>query len=128
GHFLNWIDTRTLATLPPAYVSTVDSGNLAGSLIALKQGCLAMAQQSVWRWEAWQGLMDLLLLLAESLPAQDDPDLSATRLRAHLDQIREQVLAVGEDPAQWQPLLAQLLHTVQPAINQQLVDLLAANA
>ena len=54
GHFLNWVDTRSLETLPPAYVSTVDSGNLAGSLIAFKQGCLAMPRQTVWRWEAWQ--------------------------------------------------------------------------
>ena len=30
GHFYNWYDTRTLAPLPPAYISTVDSGNLAG--------------------------------------------------------------------------------------------------
>lgn len=35
GHFLNWYDTRTLAPLPPAYVSTVDSGNLAGALIVV---------------------------------------------------------------------------------------------
>ena len=35
GHFLNWYDTRTLAPLPPSYVSTVDSGNLAGALIAV---------------------------------------------------------------------------------------------
>src|SRR3989442_14659195 len=35
GHLLNWYDTRTLAPLPPRYVSTVDSGNLAGALLAL---------------------------------------------------------------------------------------------
>jgi cyclic beta-1,2-glucan synthetase len=35
GHLLNWYDTRTLAPLPPAYISTVDSGNLAGSLLTL---------------------------------------------------------------------------------------------
>ena len=35
GHLLNWYDTRTLAPLPPAYVSTVDSGNLAGALVTL---------------------------------------------------------------------------------------------
>ncbi|MDP3606410.1 MAG: hypothetical protein Q8R59_11770, partial [Polaromonas sp.] len=29
GHLLNWYDTRTLEILAPAYVSTVDSGNLA---------------------------------------------------------------------------------------------------
>jgi cyclic beta-1,2-glucan synthetase len=35
GHFLNWYDTRDLRALDPPYVSTVDSGNLAGHLIAL---------------------------------------------------------------------------------------------
>ena len=38
GHFYNWYDTRTLAPLVPAYVSTVDSGNLAGYLLTLKHG------------------------------------------------------------------------------------------
>ncbi len=35
GHLLNWYDTRTLAPLTPAYISTVDSGNLAGALLTL---------------------------------------------------------------------------------------------
>ena len=35
GHLLNWYDTQTLAPLSPRYVSTVDSGNLAGALITL---------------------------------------------------------------------------------------------
>ena len=38
GHLLNWYDTLSLAPLPPAYVSTVDSGNLAGALIVLAEG------------------------------------------------------------------------------------------
>ena len=41
GHLLNWYDTRTLAPLPPAYVSTVDSGNLAGALLTLSVGAAA---------------------------------------------------------------------------------------
>ena len=39
GHFLNWIDTQTLQTLAPAYVSTVDSGNLCGHLLAVAAAC-----------------------------------------------------------------------------------------
>jgi len=35
GHLFNWYDTRDLRVLDPAYVSSVDSGNLAGHLIAL---------------------------------------------------------------------------------------------
>ncbi|HEY6358013.1 MAG TPA: DUF3131 domain-containing protein, partial [Vicinamibacterales bacterium] len=38
GHLLNWYDTRTLAPLAPLYVSTVDSGNLAGALLTLAVG------------------------------------------------------------------------------------------
>ena len=38
GHLLNWYDTQSLAPLPPRYVSTVDSGNLAGALMALAEG------------------------------------------------------------------------------------------
>ncbi len=40
GHFYNWYDLTTLQVLEPAYISTVDSGNLAGHLIALKQACI----------------------------------------------------------------------------------------
>ncbi|MDX9914162.1 MAG: carbohydrate-binding protein, partial [Candidatus Moranbacteria bacterium] len=42
GHFFNWYDTRTLEVLKPAYVSTVDSGNLCGHLLALAGACEAL--------------------------------------------------------------------------------------
>jgi cyclic beta-1,2-glucan synthetase len=44
GHFMNWIDTRTLHTLAPAYVSAVDSGNLCGHLLAVATACDEAAQ------------------------------------------------------------------------------------
>lgn len=43
GHFMNWYDTQTCAPLLPAYVSTVDSGNLSGHLLAVAQACLELA-------------------------------------------------------------------------------------
>ena len=45
GHLLNWYDTRTLQVLQPAYVSSVDSGNLAGLLLAVAQACTRLAQE-----------------------------------------------------------------------------------
>ena len=39
GHFLNWYDTSDLSALDPRYVSTVDSGNLAGDLLVVKNAC-----------------------------------------------------------------------------------------
>lgn len=44
GHFLNWYKTDTLLPLQPAYISTVDSGNLATALIAVKQACLEISK------------------------------------------------------------------------------------
>ncbi len=43
GHLLNWYALPDLRILEPAYVSTVDSGNLAGHLVAMRQACLDIA-------------------------------------------------------------------------------------
>ena len=45
GHFYNWYDTQTLEPLRPMYVSTVDSGNLAGHLLTLAAGLAELAGQ-----------------------------------------------------------------------------------
>ena len=49
GHFLNWYDTQTCAPLLPMYVSTVDSGNLSGHLLAVAQACLELAAADAGR-------------------------------------------------------------------------------
>ena len=54
GHFLNWYDSQTGAPLLPMYVSTVDSGNLTGHLLAVAQACRALAgtpqvEDHLWR-------------------------------------------------------------------------------
>ena len=56
GHFYNWYDLADLRVLDPPYVSTVDSGNLAGHLIALAEGCLAFADGAIDRREVWPAL------------------------------------------------------------------------
>jgi cyclic beta-1,2-glucan synthetase len=43
GHFLNWYDTQSGHALLPSYVSTVDSGNLSGHLLAVAQACRELA-------------------------------------------------------------------------------------
>jgi len=45
GHFYNWYETRTLTPLHPLYVSSVDSGNLAGHLLTLAAGLREQARQ-----------------------------------------------------------------------------------
>jgi cyclic beta-1,2-glucan glucanotransferase len=67
GHFYNWYDTETLRPLMPTYVSTVDSGNLAGHLLALKQGCLEVVTQPIITSRALEGIGDALLSLKKEL-------------------------------------------------------------
>ncbi len=78
GHLFNWYDTKHLQPLLPHYVSTVDSGNFAGCLLALKQGCKEVAAASVVRAEAWEGLRDSIELfeeVVESVPIAADSSL-----------------------------------------------------
>ena len=67
GHFFNWYDTQTLQPLRPHYVSTVDSGNLAGQLLTLSSGLLALADQPVLARCWCDGVHDSFGVLKESL-------------------------------------------------------------
>ena len=60
GHFFNWYDTKTLQPLLPQYISTVDSGNLAGHLIAIKQACVDLPDQSLFDEHAIAGVLDTI--------------------------------------------------------------------
>ncbi|MCB2215194.1 MAG: cyclic beta 1-2 glucan synthetase [Desulfobulbaceae bacterium] len=58
GHLLNWYDIQTLAPLEPRYVSTVDSGNLLGSLWVLEQGLNELLHQPLFGHKTFTGLAD----------------------------------------------------------------------
>ncbi len=66
GHFFNWYDTLTLKPLMPQYVSTVDSGNLAASLLTLKQLCHEI-DLPVNARTALRGITDTVAALRASL-------------------------------------------------------------
>ncbi len=67
GHLYNWYATETGAVMHPRYVSTVDSGNLAGSLVVVKQGLVEVANAPWPNPATFDGLRDALLALAETL-------------------------------------------------------------
>ena len=68
GHFFNWYETRDLRVLDPAYVSSVDSGNLAGHLIALANACEEWMGDLLVS-DARAGMMDNLRLARGALDA-----------------------------------------------------------
>jgi cyclic beta-1,2-glucan synthetase len=84
GHFFNWYDTRNLEPLPPQYISTVDSGNLAGHLIAVKQACLELEDEAVFDERVIEGLTDTLALLRRE----------AQNLGANIGEMRTSVVSI----------------------------------
>lgn len=67
GHFLNWYDTRSLEPLEPQYVSTVDSGNLAGHLIVVAEGCRELTNAPLFGEHTLCGLRDTFDFLKSEL-------------------------------------------------------------
>jgi cellobiose phosphorylase len=72
GHFLTWYDTATLAPLSPRYVSTVDSGNLAGSLVTLVQALRMLVDHPQTSAQRLDGLIDTADLLARASASSTD--------------------------------------------------------
>jgi len=67
GHLYNWYDTQTLKPLEPRYVSTVDSGNLAGHLLALANICGDCPPPSASNPDFLDGIGDAAEILGEEL-------------------------------------------------------------
>ncbi|MBI2806874.1 MAG: cyclic beta 1-2 glucan synthetase [Planctomycetes bacterium] len=65
GHFYNWYNTRSLKPLFPLYVSTVDSGNLAGHLLVLRSGMLELIETRLLRPRIFGGLRDTACVLLD---------------------------------------------------------------
>jgi cyclic beta-1,2-glucan synthetase len=63
GHLYNWYDVRDLRPLEPLYVSTVDSGNLAGHLWTLASACRELSVAVLSQKRVMAGFDDTMTLL-----------------------------------------------------------------
>jgi len=107
GHFYNWYDTRALDVLEPRFVSTVDSGNLAGHLLTLAALCREWAARPLDLPTALKGLADTRHLLDSALdlvPASA-PLAELRRKCAEFGALLERPPTVAED---WHRLWGQL--------------------
>jgi len=103
GHILNWYDTRTLDPLEPRYVSTVDSGNLAICLVALKQGSIDATSRPTCGKEMWDGLactFDILIGIARKLTRANAAELDRREI-----EFRRALAQARENSQQWLPVL-----------------------
>jgi cyclic beta-1,2-glucan synthetase len=82
GHLFNWYDTKTLKSLPPEFVSSVDGGNLMASLWTLRQGCLEAIRRPLLKASLAEGIIDHLRELNEA------HQVSGDRFRTHQKSLR----------------------------------------
>src|SRR5207253_5770475 len=108
GHFYNWYGTRDCRPLEPRYVSSVDSGNLAGHLIALGHACRTLSERPGLGPAALAGIEDAALLVAESARGLTEP-----RLDSALAVVTAAVAATPETPAEWSARLGELAARAQ---------------
>ncbi|HEX9054053.1 MAG TPA: glucoamylase family protein [Gemmatimonadales bacterium] len=121
GHFYNWYDVQDLRVLEPAYISTVDSGNLAGHLIALRHACLAIPDDPVFDGRTWQALDTALALAGERLRELASPGPNGAPPRRGFVATAEEKLqaagaALAAAVARGTP--AALTETIAPALRQ----------
>jgi cyclic beta-1,2-glucan synthetase len=99
GHFYNWYGTDTLRPLEPRYVSTVDSGNLAGHLLVVATACRDASQRPLLGDVSLAGIADAVRLVEEASSRLGDDRRTQTVTRAHLDQARQTLVeALGAAP------------------------------
>nr|WP_306265546.1 glucoamylase family protein [Pararhizobium sp. IMCC3301] len=85
GHLFNWYDTGSLEPLYPRYISTVDSGNLAGHLITLASTCREWGHTPiVHRQTHVDGVIDVAGIAQEYLAAVPEGWRSLEPLRKRL--------------------------------------------
>jgi cyclic beta-1,2-glucan synthetase len=105
GHFYNWYDTRDLRPLDPKYVSSVDSGNIAGHLLAIGNGCRELIQKSSIEERILEGVEDPIRLLLEALSKITDIRRTHTVTRKQLNNAIDALLLLTDhapaDAADW---------------------------
>jgi cyclic beta-1,2-glucan synthetase len=113
GHFYNWYDISTLEPLRPMYVSTVDSGNLAGHLLVLRIGLLEASEAPLLGVQLIAGARDAAVLALEDLVSCQDelgPVEIVRSMRETLDNL-VRTIDTAEDPrdlGEWSALLKRL--------------------
>ena len=105
GHFYNWYDTVRLQPLEPKYISSVDSGNLAGHLLVVGRGCRDLAESVCVESSLFAGVGDAIQLLRESLAAIPDEKRTHTVTRKQLSNAVDALAAMLEpvpaSPRDW---------------------------
>ncbi|CAN5514526.1 glucoamylase family protein [soil metagenome] len=109
GHFYNWYDTQTLAPLLPKYVSTVDSGNLAGYLLTLNGAIRSAIQEApIADVRALHGVEDAVCLFEACLASSASRGTAARAIKKEIADLRTLFEVAPDSLAAWRTHLVQI--------------------
>ncbi|HOV68848.1 MAG TPA: glucoamylase family protein, partial [Clostridia bacterium] len=89
GHLYNWYDINTLRPLRPAYVSAVDSGNLAGCLMCVNAGLREVYAKSIISPQRINGIKCSLRLASDIAGKRSFSDKLVNELVSRLSNIKD---------------------------------------
>jgi cyclic beta-1,2-glucan synthetase len=116
GHLFNWYDTRDLRPLDPRYISSVDSGNLAGHLLVVLSACREALGAPLLGPEILEGVRDALTQAREAAAGLAGERRTQTATLRHLEQaIALTEAALDPVPASLQDWKAHLRTLVERA-------------
>ncbi len=117
GHLCNWYETLSLQPLEPKYVSSVDSGNLAGDLLTLAAGCRQLIQQPAIEPNILAGVQDSIVLLREALDKLSDTSrlhaVTPKQLREAVNALADSTRPFSGDAADWGARILELFRRAQ---------------
>ncbi|MBI9049053.1 MAG: hypothetical protein JEZ00_06530 [Anaerolineaceae bacterium] len=127
GHLYNWYDTQSLLPLPPRYISTVDSGNLAACYLTLSNYLQQIIDDPIIKWQQFEGLLDCFSVIQEIIC--DIPIIEEK------DNVLFQIAKIGRDiedwktePSEWIINLRNFIETTWNTLEETILNLVENNA
>jgi hypothetical protein len=117
GHLYNWYNINTLKVLNPEYISTVDSGNFLGHLIALKNGLLEQIESPIFSESLIAEIRYSIKLCNGDMVLKDDYNKIGEFVE-DITNIRDYIINKEELPHENSAWIRELLRNIELIINE----------
>ncbi len=127
GHLYNWYDTQSLLPLPPRYISTVDSGNLAACYLTLNHYLEGIKNVPILQWQQFEALADCFSVIKEiinEIPLEEETQAA----KFQIEKMSLEILSWKEDSATWISNLRVFIENRLSSLEDSIITLVGENS